>query len=283
MFRKYALEPNAGLKICVLPPSMQPSDCIKVCIQDVGVRVPAELLRLSLSKHKKRQSCDRSEEHQSRFKHRFIQVFEIQCRNSRADKDNRMSIRLFGVHQKDKNFDSGWPGNPNIEPTVHAFTVLIRNYKKIQHFQSFRAGSRTRFGAGFSVGFEAGPNAESGTDSRAEFESGSRAGPYTSSGDGSYVGSLAGFKAGSCVDSCARIEAGAYSGSLAGSGPGSCAGSRAGIEDGAYVGSLVEFEPGSCAGSRAGIGAVSQADFPACFGAGSYAGSGTGSRIDIKK
>ncbi|KAK0071952.1 hypothetical protein PV326_000633, partial [Microctonus aethiopoides] len=68
-----------------LPP-MQPSDCIKVCIQDVGVRGPAEVLRLSLSKHKIRQSC---------------------ARNGWADEDNRMSIRLFGVIQKDKNFDSG--------------------------------------------------------------------------------------------------------------------------------------------------------------------------------
>ncbi|KAK0169408.1 hypothetical protein PV328_012091 [Microctonus aethiopoides] len=36
----------------LLPSSMQPSDCIKVCIQDVGVRGPAEVLRLSLSKYK---------------------------------------------------------------------------------------------------------------------------------------------------------------------------------------------------------------------------------------
>ncbi|KAK0094767.1 hypothetical protein PV326_010058 [Microctonus aethiopoides] len=36
------------------------------------VRDPAEVLRLSLSKHKIRQSCARSKEHQSRFKHRFI-------------------------------------------------------------------------------------------------------------------------------------------------------------------------------------------------------------------
>ncbi|KAK0165619.1 hypothetical protein PV328_004121 [Microctonus aethiopoides] len=42
-----------------LPPSMQSSDCIKVCIQDVGVSGPAEVLRLSLSKHKIRQSCAR--------------------------------------------------------------------------------------------------------------------------------------------------------------------------------------------------------------------------------
>ncbi|KAK0177101.1 hypothetical protein PV328_001180 [Microctonus aethiopoides] len=48
-----------------LPLSMQPSDCIKVCIQDVEVRDLAEVLHLSLSKHKIRQSCARSKEHQT--------------------------------------------------------------------------------------------------------------------------------------------------------------------------------------------------------------------------
>ncbi|KAK0176601.1 hypothetical protein PV328_000720 [Microctonus aethiopoides] len=37
-----------------------------------GVRGPAEVLRLSLSKHEIKQSCARSKEHQIRFKHRFI-------------------------------------------------------------------------------------------------------------------------------------------------------------------------------------------------------------------
>ncbi|KAK0095064.1 hypothetical protein PV326_009309 [Microctonus aethiopoides] len=60
----------------------------------------------SLSKYSIRPSCARSKEHQSRFKHRFIYVFEVQCKNDRADEDNRMSIRLFRVLQKDKNFDS---------------------------------------------------------------------------------------------------------------------------------------------------------------------------------
>ncbi|KAK0165491.1 hypothetical protein PV328_003998, partial [Microctonus aethiopoides] len=63
----------SGLRVQELPPSMQPSDCIKVCIQDVGVRDFVEVLRLSLSKQKIKQSCARSKEHQSRFKHRFIQ------------------------------------------------------------------------------------------------------------------------------------------------------------------------------------------------------------------
>ncbi|KAK0073679.1 hypothetical protein PV325_009368, partial [Microctonus aethiopoides] len=40
-------------------------------------------------------------------------VFEVHCRNDRADEDNRMSIRLFGVLQKDKNFDSG------LHPKIH--------------------------------------------------------------------------------------------------------------------------------------------------------------------
>ncbi|KAK0079230.1 hypothetical protein PV325_001498, partial [Microctonus aethiopoides] len=69
LFLLHYIMDSFGMK---LPPSMQPSNCIKVCIQDVIVRSPAEVLRLSLSKHKIRQFCARSKEHRSRLKHRFI-------------------------------------------------------------------------------------------------------------------------------------------------------------------------------------------------------------------
>ncbi|KAK0088081.1 hypothetical protein PV326_004944 [Microctonus aethiopoides] len=97
-----------------LPLSMQPSDCIKVCIQDVEVRDLAE-------------------------------VFEVQCRNGRSDEDNRMSIRLFGVLQ-DKNFDSAAPlDDVNGQQCASKLRSLKRFYKTNNDHNSKSGNGRRRW------------------------------------------------------------------------------------------------------------------------------------------